>query len=58
MGDCRVELPVGVRVDLASGHVSLGESNTAALDRLQKPPAGAPTVTLSASMRMGQLLLE
>lgn len=56
-GDARVRLPVGARVEVERGKVSIGESN------LRQPSnegiaAGAPTVTLDLKAKVGELTLE
>jgi hypothetical protein len=56
VGECRVTLPDDVNIVLEDAHVGIGE--TSLPGHAPDPPPGAPTLTVNARSRMGELAIH
>jgi hypothetical protein len=58
IGECRVRLPQGVKIDVERSRVGLGEATTGGRAHAEAVPEGAPTLTIAASGGIGELRIE
>jgi len=58
IGACTLRMPRDVGVRLESAGVMIGESNVSALRNWPDPEPGSPTLTLSLTGKMGEVLIQ